>query len=112
MNLAKIKPVAVEIAKWSLVLWLLYPLIWAQEKYVSFPRIMAGILLFVVFSGKMLYDMMISKRNHHQERSNAADLLATLAMVVVAALIVGLFVVIIGFALFGQMQEATAPIEE
>jgi hypothetical protein len=111
MSWTKIKPVVYEIAKWSLVLWLLYPLVLIQEKYVSFPRIMAGILLFVVFSGKMLYDIMISKRIHARERSNAADLLATLGMVIVVAIIVGLFVVLIGFALFSQMQQTTAPQE-
>jgi hypothetical protein len=111
MTMTKIKLVVIELAKWSLVFWLLYPLIWIQDKYVSFPRVMAGILLFVVFSGKMLYDMMVNKRNHHYERSNAADLLATLGMVIVVAVIVGLFVVILGFALLGQMQQATAPQE-
>jgi hypothetical protein len=56
--------------------------------------------------------VMLEQRSKHKERSNAADLLATLGMAVGIALIVGLFVIIIGFAVFSQMQQATAPSNE
>jgi len=112
MNWKKIQPVALEIGKWGLVIWLLLPLTTIQEKYVPFPRIMAGILLLIIFAGKMLYDIMLEQRSKHSERSNAADLLASVGMAVGIALIIGLFVVIIGFAVFYQMQQATAPSTE
>jgi len=54
---------------------------------------------------------MTGRNPHDAERSNAADLLATLGAVIVIALIVGLFVVMIGYALFSQMQQTTMPQE-
>jgi len=107
MSFAKIKPVILELAKWGLVFWLLAPAIKIQDKVISFPRLMAGIMLFIVFSGKMLYDIMISGHQRHSERSHAADLLATVGMVVVVSLIVGLFVVLIGYLVITLMQQAT-----
>lgn len=72
---------------------------------------MLGIMLFVVLSGKMLYDIMVNHRSRQVERSHAADLLATVAMVTVVALVVGLFVVTIGYLLHSGMQQAMAPQE-
>jgi hypothetical protein len=111
MTITKLKPAFLEFAKWILVIWLLFPITMVQEKVISFPRIMAGIMLFVVFSGKMFYDIMLKKRNRDNERSNAADLLAMIGMVVVISTIVGLFIVMIGFLVVSGMQQATAPQE-
>jgi len=108
---SKIKPFVWEVSKWGLLIWLLSPIAWMHEKPVSFPRIMLGIMLFVVLSGKMLYDIMVSHRYRPVERSHAADLLATVAMVTVVALVVGLFVVTIGYLLLSGMQQASAPQE-
>jgi hypothetical protein len=111
MTITKLKPVFLEFAKWILVIWLLFPITMVQEKVISFPRIMAGIMLFIVFSGKMLYDIMLKKRNRDNERSNTADLLAMIGTVVVISAIVGLFIVMIGFLVVSGMQQATAPQE-
>ncbi len=108
---SKIKPFVWEAFKWGLLIWLLSPIAWMHEKTVSFPRIMLGIMLFVILSGKMLYDIMVNRRSRQVERSPAADLLATVAMVTIVALVVGLFVVTIGYLLLSGMQQATMPQE-
>jgi hypothetical protein len=111
MTITKVKLILLELAKWILVIWLLFPITLVQEKVISFPRIMAGIMLFVIFSGKMFYDLMLKKRDRNSERSNGADLLAMIGAAVVISMIVGLFVVMIGFLVFSGMQQSTAPQE-
>ncbi|HPN34703.1 MAG TPA: hypothetical protein PK843_09325 [bacterium] len=108
---SKVKPFVWEACKWGLLIWLLSPIAWMHEKPVPFPRIMIGIMLFVILSGKMFYDIMVNRRSREVEKSPAADLLATVAMVTVIALVVGLFVVTIGYLLLSGMQQATAPQE-
>jgi len=99
----------VEAAKWGLVVYLLLPLHKAMSEQVNFTRIVIGILLFVVFSGKLFYDVILQKKRERVERSAAADLLSTIAIAVAIALVVGLVVLSIGMAVLSLMQQSTQP---
>ncbi|MBN2357132.1 hypothetical protein JXO59_13525 [candidate division KSB1 bacterium] len=96
-----------ECAKWGLVIYLLWPLHRAMSEPVNFTRIVFGILLFVLFSGKLFYDSILRKWRQQKQRSMAADLLSTLAMVVALSMVIGLVVLSIGMLVFSMMQDAT-----
>ena len=99
-----------EILKWALVIFLLMPLRNAASGPVSFTRIAIGILLFVIFTGKLLYDTIIEKYLRvRREQSAARDLITTLGIIVVIALVIGVVVLLIGMSLFTMMQKAAMP---
>ncbi len=98
-----------ELAKWALVIILLLPLRKAGQEQIDFARIALGIMLFVIFSGKMLYDALINNYKRNGERTVAADLFSALAMVVIMALVVALVVASIGLMVYAYLQQASAP---
>ncbi|MFQ5824677.1 MAG: hypothetical protein ACE5JB_11520 [bacterium] len=87
-----------EIAKWSLIIWLFLPLRHALEVPVEFARVALGIVLFVIFSGKLLYDVVFFPRQHQIESSTSKDLLSMIGIVIIIALLV--FVLVIFVAIF------------
>jgi hypothetical protein len=96
----------IESAKWGLIVYLLLPLHKAMSEPVNFTRILFGILLFIVFSGKLFYDVILQKKRDRAERSAAADLLSTIGMAVAIALVVGLVVISVGMAVLSLLQQA------
>jgi hypothetical protein len=98
----------VAVAKWLLVAWLLSPLRGRMHLAIDFTRSALGILLFLIFAGKMFYDSVIWKQVTGRSRGTAADLLSLAAMVLIIAMLVAVTVFFIGLyitnLLPGQMR--------
>jgi hypothetical protein len=92
------KDVGVEVLKWGWVLFLFWPLIRLQEGKFSLIRILAGIVFFVIFSGKLLYDTLIQDYIRRRNISRKRDLITFLGIILAASLIVGIVVLV--FALY------------
>ncbi|MBD3376087.1 hypothetical protein GF406_13710 [candidate division KSB1 bacterium] len=99
-----------EIVKWLAVFYLLWPLQnLTTQQPVSLPRVMLGILLFIIFSGKILYDTIIDRVKEQREGRGVSELLTLLGIVILVALVVGIFLVLIGLTVFAVMQQQTIP---
>lgn len=97
----------IEVGKWVLVLWLLTPIRKAMSERVDFARVVLGILLFILFAGKMFYDTILSSLLKDTERKKYSELIAMIGMATVIALIIGVVVVFIGLYVFSSIQNAT-----
>lgn len=86
-----------ELAKWILVLWLLWPLRHAAGGPVAFTRIALGILLFVIFAGKLFYDTVIMGILRRRRTSVRQDLISMLGITLGIALVVGMLMLFVGF---------------
>ncbi len=104
-KLKKIKPVLWEIGKWGIVLWLIWPIKNSMIKRMDFSRIVFGVLLFVIFAGKMFYDIVLKDYIDHSEKSNLSAVLALVAMVSFVALLIGAILVFFGVFVFSKMNE-------
>lgn len=93
--------------RWALVIWLLWPLLGLVRGSVSVGRVVLGIALFVVFSGKLFYDTMISEFVRQKRPSLKQDMIGILGMIVGVLLIVGFVVVMVGL-LLARWQESVA----
>ncbi|KPL18306.1 MAG: hypothetical protein AMJ92_08705 [candidate division Zixibacteria bacterium SM23_81] len=94
-----------EIGRWVLVGYLLFPLRHRMHLPLEFTRTALGIALFVIFSGKMLYDFVIWSRRPASTRDLPRELLSILAIVVLIAVLVGAAVVFIGLYVANMIQE-------
>ncbi len=90
---------ALEIGKWLLILWLLLPIRDATSGPVDFTRVLLGILLFIIFAGKMLYDTIIMGVLKQRRASAKQDFFALIGIVAGLSLLVGLLLVLVGFAI-------------
>jgi len=95
-----------EIGRWALVGYLLFPLRRRMHFPLDFARSALGIVLFVIFTGKMLYDTVIWKQVSGARRDSPRDLLSTLAIVFLIALLVGVSVFFIGLYVMNVYQKA------
>lgn len=95
-----------EVSKWALVVWLLLPLRNSMTEHVNFNRIILGILLFVIFGGKVFYDTVLDSFKKRPERKPIVDLVVMVASIAVIALIVGISIVFIGYFIFTGMQDS------
>ena len=100
-----------EVVKWLAVFYLLWPLQnLTTQQPVSLSRVMLGILLFIIFSGKILYDTIIDRVKEQRESRGVSELLTLLGIVILVALVVGIFLVLIGLTVFAVMQQqSTSP---
>ncbi len=103
----KILSIVWEICKWGLVLWLLFPLRKSATGSAAFIRIAFGILLFVIFTGKLLYDSIFDAYKQNSERNNVRDLLRMVGIVSIIALAVGAVVFSIGFFVFSYLTSVS-----
>ena len=103
---------ALEIAKWVLVLWLLWPLRHATSGPVDFTRVLLGILLFIIFAGKVFYDTIIMGILRQRRTSAKQDLITLIGMVAGISLVVGLLVVFVGFAIVELYRSGSRPQDE
>jgi hypothetical protein len=105
------KGVGVEVLKWGWVLFLFWPLFRLHEGKFSLIRILAGIVFFVIFSGKLLYDTLVQDYIRRRNVSRKRDLITFLGIILAASLIVG-FVVFV-FALYVlQLAVELDPIQQ
>ncbi len=93
--------------RWALVIWLLLPLLGLVRGSFSVGRVVLGIALFVVFSGKLFYDTMISEFIRQKRPSLKQDMIGILGMILGVLLIVGFVVVMVGL-LLARWQESAA----
>lgn len=103
---------ALEMGKWAVVLWLLWPLRHAPSGSVDFARVVLGILLFVIFAGKLFYDTVIMSIVRQRRTSLKQDILSLIGMILVMSLVVGLLVVFVGFVIVELIQMSNRPEEE
>lgn len=90
------KPVLLEIGKWALVLWLMSPLAFVMQGPIDFTRVALGILFFIIFTGKMLYDTVLAPAKTRAERTPLQDVLAMIGTIAVVGLAVGMMLVLVG----------------
>jgi predicted membrane-bound spermidine synthase len=93
--------------RWALVIWLLWPLLGLARGSISVGRVVLGIALFVIFSGKLFYDTMISEFIRQKRPSLKQDMIGILGMILGVLLIVGFVVVMVGL-LLARWQESAA----
>jgi hypothetical protein len=105
MKLRKTYKVILEFLKWAVVFWLLYPISNAMNERVDFTRVASGILLFVIFSGKMLYDRVLTPWRSQVERSNLKDVASLFGIIVIVALLIGIVILFVGLMIFNMMKE-------
>ena len=96
---------AIEIAKWGLVVWLLFPLQSAREGLVNFVRLGAGVVLFVIFAGKLFYDVVYFSKRHESETSTGKDLLSMLGIVIGLSFLALFFILFIALHFVDALEE-------
>ena len=96
-----------EILKWGLVIWLVWPLALMHGGRFQLPRVLLGIVLFVIFTGKRFYDIVINTYAKNRNKSLKQDILGFIGSILVAALFVGfiLFMFALVIVLFYQSSQ-------
>ena len=87
------------IAQWIFVLWLLWPLRNPSTSPIHFARVVLGVLLFIVFGGKLFYDSVIAGILRQRRTSAKQDIVTLIGIVIVLGLVVGLLILFVGFVL-------------
>lgn len=100
---------AFEAAKWGIVVWLLWPLLSFQGAKMPLWRMMAGVMLIVIYLGKTFYDIIINNFKQRKESYTVLDLLRLAGAIAIIAVIIGGAVVLIGFYVMTQYQQGTDP---
>ena len=95
---------ALEIGRWALVAYLLFPLRRRMHLPLEFARTAVGIVLFVIFAGQMLYDRVIWKQLTGATRDSGRDLRSMAAIVLLIALLVGVTIFFIGLYVVNMYQ--------
>jgi hypothetical protein len=97
------------VAQWALVLYLLWPVRGRLQRMGDFVRVTLGIFLFVVFSGKLLYDQVVARRSRPEPREEWLHLLGIGCALV---LIVGVVVFLVGILLANLLNSSLQPPEQ
>ena len=93
-----------EIGKWALVLWCLWPLRDVSAGSFQFARVVLGILLFVIFTGKLFYDILYKGMLRRRRESRKKDIVAFLGMIAGISLVVGLVLVMVAMLIVQYVQ--------
>ncbi len=97
-----------EIGKWALLIWLLWPLTQSMSRPASFPRIMVGILLFILFTGKTLYDSIFETYHKGMHKNKYLDLFIMVGTVTVVAILIGAVAIFTGLYIYETIKSNTA----
>jgi len=89
------KSVLPEILKWLLVLYLLWPLVRFREGGFPLLRLLLGILLFILFSGKLFYDIFFADVVRQRRPTLKQDLLTFAGIVLALLLLIGAVVAMV-----------------
>jgi len=84
-----------EIGKWGLILWLLWPLRDASAGLLLFGRVALGVLLFVIFAGKLFYDTVIMGIIRQRRTTLKQDVIGLIGIVAGLGLVVGLVLMLV-----------------
>jgi len=104
LSKGKISLYVIEIGKWALIIWLLFPITGATKVLINFSRVALGIVLFVIFTGKLLYDVVFFPRQHQRESSVGKDLVSMIGIVSGIALLVLVLVVFVALYVISYMN--------
>jgi hypothetical protein len=97
---------AVEIGKWVLVIWLIWPIHKAVTNKVDIPRLLLGMLLFIIFAGKLFYDTVLQGQLKFREGSGRRGILEILGIAIGLAFLVGTMILFIGLLTFFIVQNS------
>jgi hypothetical protein len=100
-----------EIVKWLFVIWLLLPIRKTAAEGIYFPRIVFGILLFVLFGGKIFYDSIFESYKKSPQKKPIIDVLGMIGIITVIAIIVGATMVFIGYFIYTGFEQAVVETE-
>jgi hypothetical protein len=98
---------AFEVGKWLLVLWLLWPVRNANIAPVEFTRVVLGVLLFIIFAGKVFFDTVIMSIIRQRRTSAKRDIITLLGIVSVMGLVVGLLMFFGAYMLIEMSKNMT-----
>ncbi len=91
---------ALEIFKWAFIIWLLWPLSrLSQEGLNQFTRVLFGILLFIIFTGKVLYDTIFVGLIKQRRTSMKQDAILLLGVILVLCFMLGLIILLLSMYL-------------
>jgi hypothetical protein len=88
------------------VIWLLLPMRSALQGTVEFARVGLGVVLFVIFIGKLLYDVTYFPRRHQRETTPGKDLISMIGIVSGIALLVLMLVFFVAMYVVNYMSSA------
>lgn len=100
-----LKSTLIEIGKWVIVLWLMSPLALAMRGPVDFSRVAMGILLFIIFTGKLLFDTIIAPLKTRTERTALQDVIMMIGAVTAVGLAVTMMILLVGVYVMRLMAE-------
>lgn len=98
----------IEILKWGVVLWLMWPLLSFQTDKMTLWRMVAGVSLVVIFIGKLFYDFILDNFKKRKEKYTIVDLLILVGFIAGIAVIIGGGMLVLGLYFMGQLQETGA----
>lgn len=104
-----LKLTLIEIGKWVIVLWLMSPLALAMSGPIDFSRVAMGILLFIIFTGKLLFDTIIAPLKTRIERTALQDVIMMIGAVTAVGLAVTMMILLVGVYVMRMMAEQSRP---
>jgi hypothetical protein len=104
-----LKATLIEIGKWLIVLWLMSPLALAMRGPVDFSRVALGILLFIIFTGKLLFDTIIAPLKTRTERTAAQDVIMMIGAVTAIGLAVTMLILLVGVYVTKLIESQNQP---
>lgn len=100
--------VVLEIAQWALVVFLFWPIIIMQTAKMPLWRMMLGVLLLVIFIGRLFYDYTLAHYSTQQERPQWVNLLSLVASITLIAAVIGGLLLLFAFYAVSQLQQTSA----
>jgi hypothetical protein len=96
---------ALEVMKWGLIVWLMIPVSRASRGPVDILRVIAGILLFIIFTGKLLYDRIFADMIRGRRRTPLQDLLGSIGIILIVVILTGILIFFIGELVVALMRQ-------
>lgn len=97
--------VILEIAQWALVVFLFWPILTMRTEKMPLWRMMLGVLLLVIFIGKLFYDYTLAHYEKKQQRPQWINLLSLVASITLIAIIIGGLLLLFAFYAVSQLQQ-------
>ena len=96
-----------EIAKWIVIVYLFWPLVVMQSAKLPLWRMMLGVLLLVIFVGKLFYDYVLDTLKKNRERSPLSHLISMVVSISIIAVIIAGLLMLFGYYALSQYQQVT-----
>jgi len=105
---SKLSTILVEIVKWGLAVFLLWPLLSMQAQRMPLWRMVLGVMLLVINIGKIFYDVFLDNFKQKKEQYALRDLFMLILGVTIMAVIIGGAVMLIGLYVAQQANSGFA----